>query len=319
MIVISKEEVHQALTMSRCISLMREALSGLEDGTNKQSVRNTMAMPTGLLGFMPCYLGARHKFGAKIISVYPENSKRGLPSHQGQVLLFEEGTGAPVALVDAGAITDIRTAAVSAAVTDLLARKDSSHLAMLGSGAQAIAHLEAMLTVRDIQSVTVWSYPRAHGEQYVENMRKKYPHLPITLCETVREAVKDADIICTVCHCTDPILFGDMVRPGTHINAVGACTPTTREVSSDLVERSRLYVDQIEACLAESGEFLIPLKEGLITKDHIVGTVGAVMLNRVQGRRSSQEITLFDSLGLATEDVICADALYQEKLALQKQ
>lgn len=318
MIIISKEEVHQALTMPRCISLMREALTGLEEGVNTQSVRSTMAMPTGLLGFMPCYLGARHKFGAKIISVYPENSKRGLPSHQGQVLLFEEETGEPVALVDAGAITDIRTAAVSAAVTDLLARKDSRHLAMLGSGAQAIAHLEAMLAVRDIQEVTVWSYPKAHGEQYVENMKKKYPKLPITLCETAADAVKGADIICTVCHCTDPILFGNMVSPGTHINAVGACTPTTREVSSDLVKLARLYVDQVEACRAESGEYLIPLKEGIITKDHIVGTVGAAMLGRIPGRLSPQEITLFDSLGLATEDVVCADALYQEKLAQEK-
>lgn len=312
MIIITRDEVYEKLSMPRCISLMKEALSGLEDGTNSQNVRTIMDIPKGALAFMPCYLGARRSFGAKVISVYPGNSAEGYPSHQGYVILFDETRGEPAALADACAITEIRTAAASGAATDLLARQDSRHLAILGSGAQAVTHLEAMLSVRDIRSVTVWSYHRAHAERYADTMGQKYPALAISVCDTVAEAVREADIICTVCRSRDPFLFGDMVKPGTHINAVGTCSPTTREVSSDLTARSRLYVDQAAACKAESGEYLIPLKEGVIAGDHIVGSIGAVLLGAVPARQNDTEITLFDSLGLAVEDVICADDLYRE-------
>lgn len=312
MIVIGREEIYEKLTMPRCIALMKEALAGLESGVNTQNVRTGMGLPQGALAFMPCRLGRRGSFGAKLIAVYPGNSARGLPSHQGQVLLFDEASGRPTALADACAITEIRTAAVSAAAADLLARKDSRRLAILGSGAQAVTHLEAMLAVRDISHVSVWSRHRDHGERYGEAMRAKYPGLPIEVYGAAADAVRDADIICTVCRSKEPFLFADMVRPGAHINAVGTCSPVSREVSSDLTACARLYVDQIEACKAESGEYLIPLQEGAIGEDHIVGSIGGVVLGTVPGRGSADEITLFDSLGLAIEDVICADELYRE-------
>lgn len=312
MIVISKEEIYEKLTMSRCITLMEEAFRGLEEGVNTQSVRTGMGVGKGALAFMPCSLGARGRFGAKVISVYPGNSAGGYPSHQGQVLLFDEEHGEPAAIADACAITEIRTAAASGAATKLLARPDSRRLAILGSGAQAVTHLEAMCRVRDIKSVTVWSPTPAHRERFREDMQKKYPDLPITTCDTVPEAVREADIICSVCRSREPFLTGAMVKPGTHINAVGTCSPVSREVSSDLVARARLYVDQEEACKAESGEYLIPLAEGLITEDHIVGAIGAVLCGKAPGRQDPEEITLFDSLGLAVEDVICADELYRQ-------
>ena len=309
--LFDRDEVYSRLTMPVCINLMKEALAGLDDGTNVQTVRTGFGLEKGVLAFMPCSLKKRGSFGAKIISVYPGNSSDGYPSHQGQVLLFDAEHGEPVAMADACAITEIRTAAASAAATDLLAREDSRSLAMLGSGAQAVTHLEAMLAVRNIETVTVWSYHREHAEQYAQTMRKQYPSLNILVCETVREAVREADIVCSVCRSREPFLFSDMVKQGTHINAVGTCSPVTREVSSDLVAASRLYVDQKEACMAESGEYLIPLREGVITPEHIVGSIGALINRKVPGRTDDTQITLFDSLGLAIEDVICADWLYR--------
>lgn len=311
MIVIDRDAVYERLRMSRCIELMKEALADLDAGINTQNVRTGMGLPKGAIAFMPCYLGRRGCFGAKIIAVYPRNAQDGWPSHQGYVLLFTEEHGEPVAAVDACAITEIRTAAASAAATDLLARKDCRHLAMLGSGAQAVSHLEGMLTVRPIESISVWSYHREHAERYISSMKVKYPQLRFEVFDTPAEAVREADLVCTVCRSREPYLFADMIRPGTHINAVGTCSSVTREAASDLVAASRLYVDQIEACKAESGEYLIPLKEGLIEEDHIVGSIGAVVNGTAPGRQNDQEITLFDSLGLAIEDVICADELYK--------
>ncbi len=316
MILIDKQAVYERLSMKRCVDLMKEAFADLETGINRQNVRTGMGLPKGALAFMPCYLGRRKSFGAKLISVYPGNASEGWPSHQGYVMIFDEEHGEPVAAVDACAITEIRTAAASAAATDLLARKNCTHLAILGSGAQAVSHLEGMLSVRPIDSVNVWSYHYDHAVRYAETMREKYPALEISIFDTPSAAVKEADIVCSVCRSREPYLFADMIRPGTHINAVGTCSPVSREVSSDLVAASRLYVDQVEACKAESGEYLIPLKEGLIREDHIVGSIGAVLNGDVQGRQNNSEITLFDSLGLAVEDVICADELYREISAI---
>ncbi|MBQ9326568.1 MAG: ornithine cyclodeaminase family protein [Clostridia bacterium] len=317
MILIDRDEVYEKLTMPRCISLMKEAFAGLARGVNTQIVRTGMRLDNGALAFMPCSLGERGTFGAKIISVYPGNSQDGYPSHQGEVLLFESAHGTPVALADACAITEIRTAAASAAATDLLARPDAHALAMLGSGAQAVTHLEAMLAVRPVCDVYVWSPTPSHAADYAARMAARYPRLALHLCASPREAAQHADILCTVCRSRDPFLTRDMVQPGAHINAVGTCSPVSREVSSDLVAAARLYVDQVEACRAESGEYLIPLKEGLITESHIQGSIGDVLTGKARGRESMQEITLFDSLGLAMEDVICADDLYREKIWMQ--
>ena len=315
MIFIDRNEVYGKLTMKHCIELMREAFSGLEDGSNTQSVRTGIGLPEGGLALMPCSLGKRGTFGAKIISVYPGNSKEGYPSHQGGVLLFDGAHGEPVALADACAITEIRTAAATAAATDLLARQDSHVLAMLGSGAQAVSHLEAMLAVRKIREVLVWSYHRDHAVRYADAMRLRYPELTIRVCDTPEEAAQAADIICSVCRSREPFLTERMVKAGTHINAVGTCSPVSREVSSGLVAASRLFADQREACMAESGEFLIPLSEGLITADHIAGSIGEILNGKVPGRQNDAEITLFDSLGLAIEDLICADELWRMRMA----
>lgn len=257
---------------------------------------------------MPAYVG--DYFGAKVISAFAPNMGTKYPSHIGYVMLFESAHSTVAGMIEAGSITEIRTGAVSAAATDLLARKDSHKLALIGAGAQARSHLAAIREIRDITSVTVYDlFPQA-AERFAKDMQEKYK-IPVVVCSTVKEAVKDADIICTVTPSKEPLLTKEMVKPGTHINAVGTFTPTTREVSSDLVAAARLYSDQTEAAKRESGEYLIPLKEGLIKEDHIVGSIGEVLLGKAPGRTADDEITIFDALGLAIEDVASAKYVYE--------
>lgn len=262
---------------------------------------------------MPAYLGSTDYFGAKVVNAMPQNVGTGYPSHNGYVIVFESVHGQCVGLADAGAITQIRTGAVSAVATDLLARKDSRSLALIGAGAQARSHLEAILCVRpQIQQVWVYDIRPEAAQKFRTEMEAKFP-VSISVCTGVKEAVKDADIICTVTPSKEAYLQADWVKPGAHINAVGTFSPTTREVTSQLVRRSRLYADQIEAMKQESGEYLVPLQEGLITEEHIQGSIGQLLLGKAQGRTSDTDITLFDALGLAVEDVICGRYLCTER------
>lgn len=307
--IIEKEQVRKILQPKVCIDLMKEALIGLENGEYAQPPRLITIMPnTAKFGFMPAYVG--DYFGAKVISAYAPNMGTKYPSHIGYVMLFESAHSTVAGMIEAGSITEIRTGAVSAAATDALARKDAHALALIGAGAQARSHLAAIREVREITSVTVYDLFPAAAERFKADMEAKY-QIPVTVCATVEETVKDADIICTVTPSKEPLLFASMVKPGTHINAVGTFTPATREASSDLIAASKLYADQVEAMKRESGEYLVPLREGLITEDHIVGSVGELLAGRIEGRTNDEEITLFDALGLAIEDVACAKFVYE--------
>lgn len=307
--IIEGEEVRRILQPKDCIELMKEALKGLENGEYAQPPRLITIMPnTAKFGFMPAYVG--DYFGAKVISAYAPNMGTKYPSHIGYVMLFESEHSTVAGMIEAGSITEIRTGAVSAAATDMLARKDAHKMAMIGAGAQARSHLAAIREIRDITGVTVYDiYPEA-AERFADDMHVRYG-IEVKVCESVSEAVKDADIICTVTPSKEPLLTASMVKPGTHINAVGTFTPSTREVSSDLVAKARLYSDQTEATKRESGEYLIPLSEGFINEDHIIGSVGEVLLGKAQGRTDDEQITIFDALGLAIEDVACAKYVYE--------
>lgn len=307
--IIEQEQVRDILQPKECIELMKESLIGLERGEYAQPPRLITIMPnTAKFGFMPAYVG--EYFGAKVISAYAPNMGTEYPSHIGYVMLFESEHSTVAGMIEAGSITEIRTGAVSAAATDALARKDAHRLALIGAGAQARSHLAAIREIRDITEVTVYDLYRTAAERFAREMNEKYG-LPVTVCEGVEAAVKDADIICTVTPSKEPLLFASMVKPGVHINAVGTFTPTTREVSSDLVAAARLYSDQTESTRRESGEYLIPLKEGLIDENHIIGSVGEVLLGKVEGRTDDSQITIFDALGLAIEDVACAKYVYE--------
>lgn len=309
--IIEKDEVRRLLPAEACVDLMRHALIDLETGANGQPMRLLCKMPnTATFGFMPAYAGNEY-FGAKIIAAYAPNMGTAFPSHIGYVMLFESEHCTVVAMVEAGTITEIRTGSVSAVATDLLARKDAHKLALIGTGAQARSHTAAIRTIRDITEITVYDISEASAQKFKSEIEAGCG-IPVTICSSIAETVRDADIICTLTPGKEPVLFKDMVKPGTHINAVGTFSPTTREVASDLVAASKLYADQIEAMKRESGEYLVPLQEGLITEGHIVGSIGQLALGQIAGRTNDEEITLFDALGLAVEDVVSARYIYEQ-------
>jgi ornithine cyclodeaminase len=216
--------------------------------------------------------------------------------------------------MDATEITAIRTAAVSGVATRLLAREGAGDLAVLGSGTQAKTHLEAMLLCRKIHRVRVWSRNPDNGRRFAERESKRHS-IRVELMPTVQAAVQGADIICTTTSSPDPILLGNYLSPGCHINAVGSSIPFARELNTEAVVKSRLFVDRRESTVNEAGDFLIPKKEGAIGDSHIQGEIGEILLGKVKGRKSQEEITLFKSLGLAVEDLASADHVYKKAIA----
>ena len=316
MLIFESAQVFGKLPMSTCISVVKDAIAGLAVGKSSQPLRTLTTLPDGnLFGFMPVWLGRDDYFGAKIATVFHANTGTGYPTHMGYVMLLESVHGSVCALADAAAVTQIRTGAVSGLATSLLARQDAHTLALIGAGAQARSHLEAILCVRDIDIVTVYDQDTGRAETFAQDMSARF-HLPIHVCPDAAAAARDADIICTVTSCKTPILDASMVKPGAHINAVGAYTRTTREIATDLVARSRLYADYMESILKEGGEFLIPKAEGVIDESHIVGDLGGLILGTVPGRADGSQITLFDAHGLAVEDVACARYLYLSEMGL---
>lgn len=310
-LIINQDEVRRLLPMNECIDLMDQTLRTLARGDAVQPLRFATWLPdrSGLIGLMPGYLGQPQALGVKIVTVFPDNHGTDFDSHQGAVMLFDVDNGSPLAILDATEITAIRTAAVSAVATNRLAREDASCLALLGSGTQARTHLEALMLVRDVKEVRLWSPNSDRAAQFARRESTRY-NIRIEAKSTATEAVDGADIICTVTAATEPILLGQWISPGAHINAVGACTPNARELDTAAVVNSRLFVDRLESALNESGDFLFPKAEGALDDDKIAGELGDVLLERVVGRSSSQEITLFKSLGLAVEDLAAAHYIF---------
>ncbi|RAV06284.1 ornithine cyclodeaminase family protein [Paenibacillus sp. YN15] len=317
--VIDYRTAAELLTMEACIPVMEEALADLSAGRAEMSLRQVVPLEKpNLLGLMPGYLRKNGVAGAKLISVFPHSHTSDRPSHQGAVALFDAGAGTLLAVVDGRAITAIRTAAVSAVATRALAREDSAVLAILGTGEQAASHLEAMLQVRPIRQVRVWSRTPGKARCFVEEQADTLQGVEAVASNSVREAVEAADVICTVTASTEPILREEWVRAGTHINAVGACRAPDRELDSALVAAARLYVDRRESALSEAGDYLIPLQEGVIPDTHIVGELGELLEGRIAGRTGSGEITLFKSLGLAIQDLAAAHYIYNQAVLRQK-
>ena len=291
---------------------MRDTLSALSRGEAIQVLRTAMKLEgRNVLGIMPSALLSKNIAGTKVITIVPENSYTGLPSHQGVVVVFEAETGALKAIVEGEAITAIRTAAVSAVATDLLARQEAKILAVIGTGVQARMHLEAIRLVRNLERVYVWDRKMEHAVKYSREMTEKFD-ISIIACATSEEAVKDADIVCTVTAAKEPVLLGRHVKKGAHINAVGSCTPDSRELDTQLVQNCKLYTDRMESAIQEAGDFIIPMMEGVIDEKHIVGEIGDILTGKIPARQNRDEITVFESLGLAVEDLAAADFVIQQ-------
>ena len=310
-LIIPQSLVPELLPMKECIDVMADALLALARGDAVLPLRSMVWMPdkSGLLGLMPAYLGAPRSLGLKVISYLPSNHGSARDSHQGAVLLFDTETGGLLAMIDASSITAIRTAAVSGLATRLLAGEGAGDLAILGSGVQASAHLEAMRTVRSLRRVRVCSSSLSRAQAFARHHEPTLG-LSIEAKATAKEAVVGADLICTATPAREPVLFSDWISAGAHINAVGACFAAARELDTAAVVRSRLYVDRRESALAESSDFLIPKAEGAIGDDHIVGEIGDILRGRVAARRSADEVTLFKSLGIAVEDLAAAHHIH---------
>jgi ornithine cyclodeaminase len=313
-LILNHDEVTQLLPMKECITLMREALAKLAAGDVHQPLRMIVRPPdaAGVMGLMPSYVsGEQAAYGLKTVCVFSGNPAKGKDAHQGAVLLFSAETGELLALMNASAITAIRTAAVSGVATDLLAREDADDLAIVGAGVQARTHLLAMAEVRSIKRCRVVSRNIEHARRFVDEMSGSVP-FAIEVVETVAEAVNGADLIATVTNAKKPVVRREWISRGVHLNVVGSSSPHAREVDTATISESALFVDRRESTINEAGDYLFAMREGAIGPDHIRAELGEVLTDQKPGRSSSEEITLFKSLGLAIEDLASANYLYRK-------
>jgi ornithine cyclodeaminase/alanine dehydrogenase-like protein (mu-crystallin family) len=313
-LIINAAQVRQLLPMAACVDVMAEVLAALGRGDAQNPLRTMswLADKSGLLVTMPSLMA--EAMGVKIISVMPGNHGTQYDSHMGVVLLFETAHGQPLALMDASEITAIRTAAVSGVATRLLAQEKAGDLAILGTGVQADSHLEAMLAVRPIQRARAWSRHAENREAFAARAKARYG-LTVETVDNAEAAVTGADIICTTTSSSEPVLKGEWLSPGAHLNVVGASVRTAREVDGEAMKRSVLFVDRRESTLNEAGDFLLARDEGAVGDDHIQAELGEVLLGEHLGRTSPDEITLFKSLGLAVEDLASAQYIYKQAVA----
>ena len=310
---VNKERVASLLPIDECIEVMEKMFRSLFAGECLQPLRNIMPLPdgTGVLGMMPGHAANLGVMGIKVITVFHANSESGLPSHQGVVMLFDAKHGQPLMLFDALEITAIRTAAASAVATKLLSRRNSSTLAIIGSGEQAKRHIEAMLIIRKIKQINLWSRNEKNAKQLVNTLSGEY-NIPVHLKKNVQQAVEHADIICTVTSSKEPLVMGNWIAAGTHINAVGSSTPVARELDTTAIVRSKLFTDRYESLFKEAGDFLIPKKEGAVTDEHVKAEIGEVIAGTKKGREHDDDITVFKSLGIAAEDIFSAYHIYNK-------
>lgn len=307
LLILSEHDVERLFTMRECISVMEEALSALARGEVHNPLRNMIRGEgaKGILGLMPSYRGGpQPHYGLKEVCVFPGNPAIGLDTHLGGVLLHSGETGQLLAVMNASAITAIRTAAVSAVATKLLAREDARTLAIIGAGVQARTHLEAIPLVRNINDVRIVSRTPAKAVALAGKGAR--------VVASVEEAVRGADIVVTATSSREPILKREWLADGVHINAVGSSIAVARELDSATVAAASLFVDRRESTVNEAGDYLFALREGAITNGHIRAEIGDILIGKAKGRTSESEITLFKSLGLAVEDLASAQFLFEK-------
>jgi ornithine cyclodeaminase/alanine dehydrogenase-like protein (mu-crystallin family) len=309
---LSHRDVLAALTPQACAEAMAEVLAERARGETYMPLRSVMAPPeaSGFMGLMPGWRrqqsGNAALFALKAVCIMPGNPARGLDAHQGLVTLFDGDSGQPTAVLDAAAITEIRTAAVTAVATGVLARRDARTLAILGAGTQARAHLPALAGVREFEQVRVYAPTEAHARALIDSAAALYAEL--TIAPSAQDALRDADVVVTATSAREPVLRRDWLMPGAHVNAVGASSPQAREIDTATVAASALFCDSRESLRNEAGEFRLAIADGLIAgEEHVRAELGEVLTGTAPGRRDAGELTLFRSLGLAVEDLAAAE------------
>lgn len=314
-ILISEKEIRALLSMDDLIDAMEAALVAFSTGSVAQPLRTIVdAGGSGFFGVMPAYVPTPGVLGAKLVTVFHDNTAAGLPTHLATIVLLDPSTGALVAILDGRYITEARTAAVSAVSVKHLARKDASTLAIVGSGVQARSHLDAIPRVRKVRSVRVWS-PNVNSRAAFAREMQPSTNVPIRVAGSAHEAVDGADIVVLATAAREPVISDEWITGGAHICAVGACRPNQREMDSALVARGRLVVDSRTGATSEAGDVIIPIKEGAFDASHIAGELGEVAAGKVEGRRSNDDVTIFKSLGMAVEDVAAAHLAFMKASA----
>jgi ornithine cyclodeaminase len=311
MLILNADEVRQALPMDQAIKAMKDAYASLSDGTAVVPLRTRLPIPNSdaLSLFMPAYVHAKDSeaLAIKAVSLFPTNPPRGLAYIQAAVLVFDPETGRALALLEGSSLTAIRTGAASGASISLLARKESKVVAIFGAGAQGRTQLQAACTARDVESVFVFDSDTDKAKAFADEMAGQ-DRIPkhIQVAGSPKEAIENADIICTATTSSIPVFDDKDVKPGTHISAVGAYTPEMCEIPSETVFHARVFVDSRAACMEEAGDLIQPIRAGLFDESHIHAELGEVVLGHKPGRQSADEITFFKSVGIAVQDAMAA-------------
>jgi alanine dehydrogenase len=311
MLILTADEVRKALPMKQAIEAMKMAYASLSGGTAVAPLRTSLSIPDSeaLSLFMPAYVSAQegNALAVKVVSLFPGNPARGLAFIQAAVLVFDAETGQTIALLEGSSLTAIRTGAAGGAAVDLLARPDSKVAAIFGAGAQGRTQLEAACEARPLETAFVYDADANRAKTFVEEMRG-LGSIPsdLRVASSAREAIEQADIICTATTSTTPVFEDRDVRPGTHISAVGSYTPDMQEVPAETLLRARIFIDSHTASMEEAGDLLKPIRAGLFDASHICGELGEVVLGKISGRRSPDEITYFKSVGIAVQDALAA-------------
>ncbi|MBT5239335.1 MAG: ornithine cyclodeaminase family protein [Rhodospirillaceae bacterium] len=308
MLVLNREAVAASLSHAECVDLMEGAMRAVSRGDVVMPLRQFMAVPNtqGKLGMMPGYVGVtdgqESVFGIKVVSKFPREPGSPLSSHVGAVLLFETKDGLPVALMDGRELTAIRTSATTAMATRVLARADAALLTFIGCGEEARHHIQAILPVRPIKKIVIWGRNVDRANEFAA--KQALPAgVSIEVEPDIQKAVEEAEILCTVTSSTQPILKGAWLKPGVHVNLVGAAVRASAEADIEVVKRSRFYVDYLPSALEQAGELVNAIEAGVITASHVVGEIGAVLNGDASGRTSDDEITVYKSLGVAAQDL----------------
>jgi alanine dehydrogenase len=311
MLLLTESDVRTLLSMDDLIDTMRDALAEYSAGRALQPLRTVLEVGEqhAFFGVMPGFIAKSGALATKLVTVFGSNVAIGLPSHLATIVLLDSTTGELLSVMDGRYITEARTAAVSAVSTDLLARTDAGTLAIVGSGVQAKSHLRALSRVRPVTEVRVWSPSARSRQTFVDEMQPETA-APITAAPSAHAAVADADLVVLATASREPVVSNEWIANGAHVVAVGACRPDQREMDSALVKRARVYVDSRTGALAEAGDLVLPLQEGVIDTNHIIGELGALASGQIRGRETRDAVTIFKSLGMAVEDVAAAHLAY---------
>ena len=315
LMLIDGEQVSALFPMAECIDVMADAMTAVSAGSIhvEPRLKESFAGGEGAMLLMRAESAKLGVYAIKQISLLPRNAELGKPVIQGVITLFELAGGAPVAVIDGTEITALRTAAVSGLATRELARADASSLGIFGTGVQAARHIAAVTAVRPIEEIRIWGRDSGKAGKLAEQVSQDRGIKVQAVSDPVDAAA--CDILCTVTGSAEPVLKGEWVQPGAHINLVGAHSLDTREADTALVARASVYVDLLASVWAEAGDIVIPIREGAIGEDHILGEIGQLLTGEIRGRTDAEEVTLYKSLGLAAQDLYAANHVYRLAIA----